>query len=220
LLENDPVITSQFEPGRLGFANGIALNSEYKNESFGFGVSFGNMHETNTLLGSYSDGLLSLSGADTQYVDAVAIYKPFEKVKLFARATFADTHADTNGGIITKLSDIKSDAYSVGLDVGGLSLTAAMPLAVVNGKMGYEYADLNVVEDAGKYVVEANNPHIEYIDLASDKREFRFSGSYKQSLGEFTDAGVGFIYRVIPNNTDAFGNESIFMFKIHHRLGI
>ena len=28
-----------------------------------------------------------------------------------------------------------------------------MPLAVVDGKMGYDYADLSVVEDNGKYVV-------------------------------------------------------------------
>lgn len=220
LLENDPSITSQFEPGRLGFANGAALNSEYNNKRFGFGVSFGNMHETNTLLGSYSDGLLSLSGANTQYVDAIATYKPFEKIKLFARATFANTHADTNGGIISKLSDIKSNAYSVGLDMGGVSLTASMPLAVVDGKMGYDYAELSVIEEDGKYIVEANNPHIEYIDLASQKREVRFAGSYKQSIGEFTDAGFGFIYRINPNNTDMFGNESILMLKIHHRLGI
>ena len=220
LLENDPAITSQFEPGRLGFANGIALSSEYNNETFGFGVAFGNMNESNTLLGSYSEGLLSIGGANTQYVDATATYKPFEKVKLFARATFANTHADINAGLISSLSDIKSDAYSVGLDMGGLSLTASMPLAVTKGKMGYNYADLNVVENDNAYTVELNNAHIEYIDLASDKREVRFAGSYKQSVGTFTDAGVGFIYRVNPNNTAAFGNESIFMFKVHHRLGI
>ena len=93
-------------------------------------------------------------------------------------------------------------------------------LAVVDGKMGYEYADLSVVEDDGQYSVAVNNPHIEYIDFAPEKRELRFSGSYKRPIGEFTDAGIGFIYRVNPGNTDRFGNESIMMFKIHHRLGI
>ena len=65
-----------------------------------------------------------------------------------------------------------------------------------------------------------SDPIIEYIDLAAQKREFRLSMSYKKSLGEFTDAGVGFIYRVNPNNIDTFGNESIMMFKLHHRVGI
>ena len=86
--------------------------------------------------------------------------------------------------------------------------------------MGYGYADFEVVENNGQYEVAVNNAHTEYIDLSALKRELRFTTTYKQSLGEWTDAGVGFIYRVNPNNTDAFGNESIFMFKLHHRLGI
>ncbi len=220
LLENDPVISAQFEPGRLGFANGGAMDVSYNNDKFGFGVSFGNMHETNTVLGSVSEGLLSLNGADTQYVDVVASYKPFEKVNLSARATFANTRANVGDGIISDLSDIKSNAFALGADVYGFSFTAAMPLAAVDGRMGYDYADLSVVENDGEYAVAVDNAHVEYIDLAAQKRELRFSGSYRKSLGEFTDAGFGFVYRVNPSNTDAFGNESIFMFKLHHRLGI
>ena len=220
LLENDPVVSAQFEPGRLGFANGGAIDLAYNKEKFNLNVSFGNMNETNTVLGSISEGLLSLNGAKTQYVDAVANYKPFEKVNLSVRATFANTQANVGDGIITELSNIKSNAFALGADFGGLSFTAAMPLAVVDGKMGYDYADLSVVENNGQYDVLINNPHTEYIDLVAPKRELRFSGSYKKSVGEFTDAGLGFVYRVNPGNTDAFGNESIFMFKLHHRLGI
>ena len=220
LLENDPVVTSQFEPGHLGFANGGAIDVAYNKDKFNLNVSLGNMNETNTVLGSISDGLLSLNGAKTQYVDVVADYKPFDKAKLSARATFANTRANIGNGIISEMSDIKSNAFAIGADVYGFSFTAAMPLAVVDGKMGYDYADLSVVENNGKYEVAVNNPHTEYIDLVAQKRELRFSGSYKQPLGEFTDAGIGFIYRVNPGNTDMFGNESILMFKIHHRLGI
>ena len=36
LLENDPTISSQFEPARLGLANGAAMNAGYKNERFAF----------------------------------------------------------------------------------------------------------------------------------------------------------------------------------------
>ena len=220
LLENDPVVTSQFEPGHLGFANGGAIDIAYNKDKFNLNVSLGNMNETNTVLGSISDGLLSLNGAKTQYVDVVADYKLFDKAKLSARATFANTRANIGNGIISEMSDIKSNAFAIGADVYGFSFTAAMPLAVVDGKMGYDYADLSVVENNGKYEVAVNNPHTEYIDLAAQKRELRFSGSYKRPLGEFTDAGIGFIYRVNPGNTDVFGNESILMFKLHHRLGI
>lgn len=220
LLENDPVVSSQFEPARLGLANGGAIDVVYNNDKFGFDVSVGNMRENNTVLGAISDGLLALNGADTQYVDIIANYKPFEKMKLFARATYANTHANIGEGMVSKISDITSNAFALGLDLYGFDFTASMPLAAVDGKMGYDYADLSVVEDNGSFDVVVNNPRIEYIDLSAQKRELRFSGSYKQSIGEFTDAGVGFIYRVNPGNTDAFGNESIFMFKVHHRLGI
>jgi hypothetical protein len=171
-------------------------------------------------LGSYTDGLLSLNGANTQYLDTIATFSPWENIKLLARATFANTHAEVGDGMISELSDIKSNAFMVGVDMGGFSFTASMPLAVVDGKMGYDYAEFDVVENGGKYEIAVNNPHVEYINLATEKREIRYSGSYKTSIGEFTDAGVGFIYRVNPNNTDTFGNESILMLKVHHRVGI
>lgn len=220
LLENDPIISSQFEPGRLGFANGASIDTGYNNDKFGLNVSFGNMNETNTVLGMYSDGLLAVNGGHTQYVDTVATYKPFDNTKILMRATFANTNANIGDGIISHLSAIKSNSFMAGLDLGGFEFTASMPLAVVSGTMGYDYADFNVVENNGKYEIAMSNPHVEYIDLAAKKRELRFSTSYKQSLGAFTDAGIGLIHRVNPNNTDVFGNESILMFKIHHRLGI
>ena len=57
-------------------------------------------------------------------------------------------------------------------------------------------------------------------DLTPEKREYRFNASYRHKFGDWTDGALGFIYRVHPNNTDAFGNESIFMMKLSHRLGI
>jgi len=220
LLETDPAISSQFEPGRLGLANGAAMNAGYNKDSFGVNVALGNLHETNTVLGMYSDGVLTMQGGDTKYVDLYAEYKPLENVKLSLRGTFADTRVDTFGGVISDVSSIKSNAFAFGTDVGGFSFSAAMPLAVVDGQMAYGYAEFETVENDGTYEIAINNPHTEYVDLTAAKRELRFSSSYKRALGEFTDAGIGFIYRVNPGNTNAFGNESIFMLKMHHRLGI
>ena len=220
LLDKDPVVSAQFEPARLGLVNGGALDAKYGNDSFNFDMSFGVMHENNTVLGMVSDGMLALNGADTKYVDAVVKYKPFENVKLSLRGTYAITDAVSNGLLIADISNIKSNSFALGVDVGGFGFTAALPLAVVDGRMGYNYADLSVVENGGKYEVAVDNAHIEYVDLSAVKREMRFTTTYKYALGNFTDAGVGFIYRVNPNNTDVFGNESILMFKLHHRLGI
>ena len=220
LVDTDPVVSSQYEPGRLGLVNGGAMDAKYNNDTFGLNMSFGVMHEDNTVLGMVSDGLLALNGADTKYVDAIATYKPFDDVKLSLRGTYAITDAVADGLFISDMSNITSNSFAFGLDVAGFGFTAAMPLAVVDGKMGYGYADFEVVENNDKYEIAMNNAHTEYVDLSAVKRELRFTTTYKQSIGAFTDAGVGFIYRVNPNNTDAFGNESIFMFKVHHRLGI
>ena len=220
LLDQDPVVASQFEPGRLGLANGGSFDTKYAGDRFGLNLSVGVMHESNTVLGMVSDGTLAMNNADTRYLDALATYKPFDDVRLSLRGTFATTHADNQSEFIASLSDIKSNAFAFGADIGNFSFTAALPLAVTAGQMGYGYADFDVVENNGKYEIEVNNPHTEYIDLSAAKRELRFSTSYKHALGEWTDAGVGLIYRLHPNNTDVFGNESILMFKIHHRLGI
>ena len=84
----------------------------------------------------------------------------------------------------------------------------------------YSYADFEVVENNGSYEIAMNNPHVEYVDLSANNREFRLTTSYKQSVGISTDCGVEFMYRLNPNNIDTFGNESVFMFKIRHSLGI
>lgn len=220
LLETDPAVSAQFEPGRLGFANGGAFDTKYSNDKFGMGVSFGVMHENNTVLGMYSDGLLSMRGGNTQYVDLLATYKPYENVKLSLRGMFANTKVDEYGGFISHVSNIKSNEFAFGADVGNFGLTVAMPLAVVDGHMGYDYAEYAVVESDNGYSVALNNPHVEYVDLTPQKRELRFVGEYKRALGDWTDAGAEFMYRVNPNNTSAFGNESVLMFKVHHRMGI
>lgn len=221
LLETDPVVSSQFEPGRLGLVNGVSLDFDYKTDSFTFGTSVGAIHESDTILGMYSDGLLAMKGGNTKYIDAVATYKPIDNVKLSLRGTVADTTVEDKGLLISSLSDIKSNAFSFGVDVNNFSFTMAAPLAVFDGKLGYEYAQFDVVEnDNGGYEIAVNDAHTKYIDLSAVKRELRFSTSYKKAIGKFTDAGIGFIYRVNPNNTDAFGNESLLMFKIHHKLGI
>lgn len=219
LLETDPIVSSQFEPGRLGFAGGGAFDMKYSADKFALDFSIGNMRETKTVLGAYSDGLLALNGADTRYFDAVVSYKPSDILKLSLRGTFADTRVNSIGGLISELSDIKSNAFAFGADVGGFGFTVAMPLAVVGGQMGYGYADFEVIENNGGYEVAMNNPHTEYIDLSAQKRELRFTTSYKRALNDSSIAGVEFMYRLNPNNTNMFGNESVLMFKLHRKVG-
>ena len=71
-----------------------------------------------------------------------------------------------------------------------------------------------------KYELNVVDTHVEDLSLRPEKRETRLMGTYRHKFGEFTDGAFGFIYRINPNHTDDFGNESIFMLKMSHRLGI
>jgi hypothetical protein len=119
------------------------------------------------------------------------------------------------------VSPIESNAFAIGADWRNFRFSVAQPLAVRRGALQYAYADYNVVDtDDGNFALDIANAHVAEIDLSADKREMRFSGEYRHNFGPFTDGALGFIYRVNPNNTDEFGNESIFMLKMTHRVGI
>jgi len=119
------------------------------------------------------------------------------------------------------MSDIESNAFAIGANVGKWELTVAQPLAITNGSVNYATADYDVVKvDDYKYDLVVNDTGVKVLDLSPEKRELRISGTYRHNFGEFTDAAFGFIYRINPNHTDEFGNESIFMLKMTHRLGI
>ena len=114
-----------------------------------------------------------------------------------------------------------STAFAFGVDAGNFSFSVSSPLAVTDGYLQYPYAEYEIVNNGdNEYELNIVDTHIENLSLRPDNREVRFSGAYRHNFGEFTDGAIGFIYRVHPNNTDEFGNESIFMMKMTHRLGI
>ena len=222
LLENDPTISSQYAPARLGLISGAQSHIAWHGNKFGFTTAFGNAHESDTLLGAQTDGLLNLGTGDTMYIDSELSYRPTDDVTFTLRGTVARTTSDMTGGdFILGMSDVYSDAFGVGLDAGNFSFAVSRPLGVNRGVMQYSHADYDIIEVAdGKYDIAITNAGVRDVNLAPEYRELRFSGAYRRALGAFTDGAVGFIYRVNPNNTNEFGNESIFMLKLNHRLGI
>lgn len=221
LLENDPTISSQYMPARLGLMQGAQSHVAWGDDKLSVMASIGNAHETGTLLGAQSGGLLDFGAGDTMYVDAVAKYKFSDVFDVMARATFAQTSAQAGGAYILGLTDIKSNAFAIGANIGNLEFSVSQPLAITDGALQYAYADYDVVKIAdNKYELNVVDTRVIDLDLTPEKRELRFAGTYRHAFGEFTDGAFGFIYRVNPNNTDDFGNESIFMLKLSHRLGI
>lgn len=221
LLENDPVVSSQYMPLKLGDISGAETNVAWADEKFSFTASVGTVAESDTVLGAVTDGLLDLGGGNTTYVDAVAKYNFGADASVTLRGTLAHTTSDATGEFIMGLTDITSNAFSAGIDIGGFSFAAAMPLGVTRGHMQYAGADYEVVTDAdGNFNLDITNMGVRDLDLTPAAREVRFSGAYRHKLGEFTDGALGFIYRINPDHTDEFGNEGILMMKVSHRLGI
>lgn len=221
LLENDPTISAQYMPARLGRLSGAQSGVAWRGEKFALSAAVGAARESDTLLGAQTSGLLNMGQGDTTYVDTELRYSPIDDLTFTARATFARTTTDASGDFILGISDVMSDAFAFGVDAGGFSLAVAQPLAVRSGSMKYAHADYDIIDtDDGRFALDIINPHIAALDLSAPQRELRFTGSYRRNLGEFTDGAVGFIYRVNPNHTDKFGNESIFMLKLTHRVGI
>ena len=137
-----------------------------------------------------------------------------------ARATVAKTNTENVGSFVLGLTDLTSNSFAIAANVGNFEFSLSQPLAIVDGEMSYAYADYSVQEQGENFELNVGDMYVEKLNLKPEKREVRFSAAYRHNFGEFTDGAFGFIYRVNPNHTDEFGNESIFMLKMTHRLGI
>lgn len=221
LLENDPTIASQYEPAKLGLMQGAQSHVSWGNDKFAINASVGSAYESNTVLGTYSDGLLNMGAGNTTYVDALATYRPSKDINLSLRSTFAKTNTNATGEYILGLTDLESNAFSAGADIGNFSFAVSRPLAVTRGSMKYAHAEYEVIEDEdGNFDLVVGDTYVKNLNLSPENREVRFSGSYRTQLGTHTHGAFGFIYRVNPNNTKDFGNESILMMKFSHKVGI
>ena len=221
MLDNDPTISSQYTPARLGLMQGAQSSVAWHGDKFGFNTSVGAAFESDTLLGALSGGLLDMGNGNTIYVDSEFSFSPADDVTFKLRSTFARTSAAPNGQFILGMSELNSNAFAFGVDAGNFSFSVSSPLAVADGYLQYPYAEYEIVNNGdNEYELNIVDTHIENLSLRPDNREVRFTGAYRHNFGEFTDGAIGFIYRVHPNNTDEFGNESIFMMKMTHRLGI
>ena len=221
MLDSDPTLSAQYLPARLGLVHGAQSDIAWNGDKFGFSASVGTMRETDTLLGAMSGGLLDMGNGDTMYVDTELRWAPTDLLAFKLRSTFARTTADASGQFILGMTDIDSNAFAFGVDAGNFSFSVSAPLAISSGSIQYPYANYEIIEtDDGKYDLNITDMYVADLNLRPDTREVRFSGTYRHNFGEFTDGAIGFIYRVNPNNTSEFGNESIFMMKMTHRLGI
>ena len=221
LVENDPTISSMYEPMHLGTVVGAQSEMGWGRPEFGLNTTIGTMRENNTVLGAYGSGLMAIGSADTNYIDMELHFAPWQSVNLRARATFAHTAPNSESDFGLRMSEFDSNAFAFAADIGNFAFGVSMPLAVSHGKMGYMYADYGIVDGSdGQYDLAVLDVSERQIDMSVHSRELRFNASYRHAFGEFTNGAIGFIYRVNPNNIRDYGNESIFMLKLSHAVGI
>lgn len=221
LLQNDPTVSAAYEPMRLGLVSGAGAALGWQNARYGLTTSFGAVRESNTVLGAYAMGLLDIDATDTNYVDIDAFWRVSDAVRLRARATFAHSTPDAHYEGLMALSALSSNAFALSADAGNVSFGVSLPLAVTAGHARASYADYDIVEDEnGHYSLAVRDMGTRRIDIVPHSREVRLNAMYRHSFGEFTDGALGFIYRINPNNTRDFGNESVLMLKLTHALGI
>ncbi|MDR2685580.1 MAG: ankyrin repeat domain-containing protein [Rickettsiales bacterium] len=222
LLDQSNADTKQ----NLGRIYGAQLNAGYKTETLQATLSAGSAIESDTILGAYGSGLLELGGSNSIFArfdfnkslpDLIGQSRPL-KISISSEVA-RTTPNKTQNYVINNMSEFISTAASAKLDWGNLSVGVALPLAVVHGTM--DYLDVQMwtdeTEDGYKLMVDAS---LHNINMANSEREVRLNAEYKLELGEFTTANLGAIYRINPNNTAQFGNESILMLKLSHKLGI
>lgn len=218
LLENDPAVSNNFAAAKLGDVMGAESGIKFNGEKLSLQSNIGTMHENGTVLGSQFMGLLNINAADTHYVDTTLGYNVNDNLKFTLRGTLAWTRTnDVANDIINGISELKSNAFAAGVRFGNFDISASMPLALTNGALQYSYANFIVDENDNLQMRDAG---VRDLDLTPECREYRFNLAYRHKFGDWTDGAFGLIYRIHPNNTDAFGNESIFMMKLSHRLGI
>lgn len=221
LLENDPTVSAQFIPAKLGRIQGVQSHVSWEKDRLKVLSALGVMSESNTLLGAYTDGLLELGAGSSVYLDLMSQYHFSDKFNLTARATFAKTVSDASGDFVLGLSNLYSNGFSMAANIGDFEFAFIMPLAITNGGMQYAYAEYDVVEKEDKgYSLNVLDTRIADLSLEATRREMRLTGAYRHKFGEFTDGVLGFVYRINPEHTNEFGNESILMLKFAHRLGI
>jgi hypothetical protein len=204
----------------LGKIYGYNMVAGMDMDKVSFGVAAGQAVETDTILGAYGAGLMEMGGSTTQFIRANSAWNIMDDIRLSMSAEIARTNPmQATNFMMSEVSSFTSTAAAAQLDLGKLSVGASLPLAVIDGHVKYLDVRMENVEASHGYDLLVNSSD-RTINMANTEREVRLNMAYRMDLGQFTNANVGAIYRINPDNSSQFGNESILMFKLRHKLGI
>jgi hypothetical protein len=163
----------------LGEIASIAGHLEYA-------LSFGQLHEYNSILGLTGGGAMALTTAtDTRIVSLSGVYRADPRYALEANVATGYTGATHNHArsLINGTSETQSLAWSLGFKLNqlmsardSLQVTVSMPLRTQSGVLGYSSADFQDAETGALHFSD------KYVNLAPNGSERNLALNYAHTL--------------------------------------
>ena len=165
------------------------------------GLSLANVSEATSLLGMTGQQAFALANAPQTMVTTLnGAWRLAPGMALAAYYSIGSTHAFANGAasLVTGASEIRSDAFGVGLvksdswkNGDRFALSVSQPLRAVSGSMAMD-APTGVTEEG----VETRA--VSSVSLASPARELLLEANYTRPLSKQSSLGFSFISRMNP----------------------
>lgn len=201
----DPRRTT-LEPDREGRVDTIALEAGRRVGPVDLKLGLSQMHESDSVLGSWSGPALGFEGATTRFANVQARLPLGSGFSLGAGARHGWTDAKLGNGLVQSADSIRSTGFQLDLSKSGvfggdrIDFRVAQPLRVSGGHarllvpVGYDYATL-----ATTYEARSSS-------LAPSGREIDVEAAYSLSLpgGEF---GAHLFWRNDPGHIAARSND-------------
>ena len=165
------------------------------------GLSLANVSEATSLLGMTGQQAFALANAPQTMVTTLnGAWRLAPGMALAAYYSIGSTHAFANGAasLVTGASEIRSDAFGVGLvksdswkNGDRFALSVSQPLRAVSGSMAMD-APTGMTEEG----VETRA--VSSVSLASPARELLLEANYTRPLSKQSSLGFSFISRMNP----------------------
>ena len=175
-------------------------------------VEGGTVHETNSVLGSVSEGMMSLGSASTQYVGFHAEMPLAGTWTAFGSYEAGRTNVQgASTSLVTGMSNLTSDSWSVGVtgtsaltDNDRLTLVVSQPMRVNGGT-----ANLSLPTS------QDENGNVSYTGysqkMAADGREMDLQVGYGLGLSDGERVTTTAMYRISPDNIRGASSEVVGM---------
>jgi len=167
------------------------------------GLDLGIMNEKGSVLGSLSNGAISLGkGATTSFVNGRIDWAVLGKMNFFARASYGRTRvAAADLSLVNQIDNLTSSSFSLGVIGHSLfqkgdrmSLAVSQPLRVAGGTANVSYVS------ARDYQTDSLSFAQHQVSLTPDGREIDIELAYRMANLFGAQVDLNFLHQINPNH--------------------